>query len=67
MVIGSSFKRFTESQPPRPLLEDGECSEKHLACGDGTCFPATYFCDGSVDCPDGSDEAYCGKEFSKLD
>ncbi|XP_043513906.1 chitin deacetylase 1 isoform X1 [Frieseomelitta varia] len=50
---------MSESQPPRPLLEDGDCGEKHLACGDGTCFPATYFCDGSVDCPDGSDEAYC--------
>nr|XP_012153782.1 PREDICTED: uncharacterized protein LOC100882646 isoform X3 [Megachile rotundata]XP_012153793.1 PREDICTED: uncharacterized protein LOC100882646 isoform X3 [Megachile rotundata] len=49
----------SETQAPRPLLENGDCDEKHLACGDGTCFPATYFCDGSVDCPDGSDEGWC--------
>lgn len=57
------FKRFTETRPPRPLLEHGDCEERHLACGDGTCFPAAYFCDGSVDCPDGSDEGgWCSKK-----
>ncbi|XP_078047142.1 chitin and LDLR binding deacetylase 3 [Augochlora pura] len=49
----------SETQPPRPLLQNGDCEDKHYACGDGTCFPATYFCDGSVDCPDGSDEGWC--------
>ncbi|XP_066601729.1 chitin deacetylase 1 [Prorops nasuta] len=46
-------------QPPKPLLDHGECEEKSLACGDGTCLPRHYFCDGSVDCPDGSDEGWC--------
>ncbi|XP_051176820.1 chitin deacetylase 1 isoform X1 [Leptopilina boulardi] len=48
-----------EEQPPKPLLRDGDCEEKELACGDGTCLPSHYFCDGSVDCPDGSDEGWC--------
>lgn len=56
------FEKFlAEEQPPKPLLRDGDCEEKELACGDGTCLPSHYFCDGSVDCPDGSDEGWCGK------
>ncbi|XP_015592740.1 uncharacterized protein LOC107266605 isoform X2 [Cephus cinctus] len=48
-----------EEQPPKPLLDKGHCDKGNLACGDETCLPATYFCDGSVDCPDGSDEGWC--------
>ncbi|XP_011151123.1 uncharacterized protein LOC105190208 [Harpegnathos saltator] len=49
----------SDVQPAKPLLENGQCEEKNLACGDGTCLPTLYFCDGSVDCPDGSDEGWC--------
>ncbi|XP_017461566.1 PREDICTED: uncharacterized protein LOC108354898 [Rhagoletis zephyria] len=49
-----------ETQIPKPLLEKAECKDKtHLGCGDGTCLPNDYFCDGSVDCPDESDEGWC--------
>ncbi|KAL6264333.1 hypothetical protein P5V15_004440 [Pogonomyrmex californicus] len=49
----------SDTQPAKPLLKNGECDEESLACGDGTCLPTLYFCDGSVDCPDGSDEGWC--------
>lgn len=29
------------------------------ACADGLTLPARYFCDGSEDCGDGSDESGC--------
>lgn len=45
---------------PKPLLDKAKCPEKdQLGCADGTCLPQDYFCDGSLDCPDGSDEGYC--------
>lgn len=49
-----------EAVIPKPLLEEAECKdESHLGCADGTCLPQEYFCDGSLDCPDGSDEGHC--------
>ncbi|KAI8118034.1 hypothetical protein CVS40_10223 [Lucilia cuprina] len=52
-----------ETPVPKPLLDEAICEEEnHWGCGDGTCLPNEYFCDGSVDCPDESDEGWCDAE-----
>ncbi|XP_012282378.1 uncharacterized protein LOC105700791 [Orussus abietinus] len=50
---------ISEKQPSKPLLESEDCEDGELACGDATCLPGHYFCDGSPDCSDGSDEGWC--------
>ncbi|XP_072031301.1 uncharacterized protein [Amphiura filiformis] len=40
--------------------QEAGCSENEIACLDtGTCLPASYECDGNVDCIDESDEQDC--------
>ncbi|XP_072941582.1 uncharacterized protein [Epargyreus clarus] len=35
------------------------CYERELTCGDGSCVPRDWICDGTKDCPGGEDEAIC--------
>ncbi|CAG4954491.1 unnamed protein product [Colias eurytheme] len=35
------------------------CYGRELACGDGSCVPRDWVCDGTQDCPGGEDEAPC--------
>ncbi|XP_045777685.1 uncharacterized protein LOC123875724 isoform X1 [Maniola jurtina] len=37
------------------------CFARELACGDGTCVPRDWICDGTRDCAGGEDEAPCSK------
>ncbi len=38
------------------------CPHEHLQCGDGQCLAKSVFCDGNIDCHDGSDENACTLE-----
>jgi integrin beta 2 len=38
------------------------CYADELACGDGSCLPNQYVCDGYVDCAGGTDEVGCVAE-----
>ncbi|XP_014475627.1 PREDICTED: serine protease nudel [Dinoponera quadriceps] len=35
---------------------DRKCAKTRLRCGNGECMPKNTFCDGKVDCSDGTDE-----------
>lgn len=50
-------QNFPEIRIPKPLLDNATCdNDAYLGCANGKCIPADYFCDGSMDCTDKSDE-----------
>lgn len=48
-----------------PSASGSLCDSTMFRCGDGTCIPLSYACDGELDCNDGSDEL-CGMLPSML-
>ncbi|XP_073957691.1 uncharacterized protein isoform X2 [Choristoneura fumiferana] len=35
------------------------CFDREMGCGDGSCIPRDWLCDGAADCPNGEDETLC--------
>lgn len=43
---------------------EGEClGEDKFPCMGGGCILQSQYCDGIVNCEDGTDESFCGKQF----
>ena len=41
------------------------CPDYSFTCGDGSCISSSFVCDTKPDCPDESDEIFCGKKYKK--
>ena len=49
------------------FVSNGLCLHGHAMCDEGTCILSHYVCDGTVDCPDESDEVDCSHVCSSSD
>ncbi|XP_037078983.1 LOW QUALITY PROTEIN: chitin deacetylase 1-like [Pollicipes pollicipes] len=62
-VQDCELKQRPKLARPQFNTEDPLCLDANeLACGDNTCLARELFCDGNVDCTDGSDENICDRE-----
>ena len=50
---------FAEPGEKDPIVF--ECPDTYFKCPGNYCIPFHYVCDGEWQCPDGQDEAECGK------
>jgi hypothetical protein len=51
--VGSGRTQCGNTSPP------SGCGPESFPCNSGGCIPYSWACDGSYDCPNGSDEDYC--------
>uniref|UniRef100_A0A0R3U1K2 Basement membrane-specific heparan sulfate proteoglycan core protein n=1 Tax=Mesocestoides corti TaxID=53468 RepID=A0A0R3U1K2_MESCO len=49
---------ITGQQKEVPIVITNPCRHGQLSCKDGTCISSNEFCNGRVDCSDGSDESH---------
>lgn len=75
LLAGILLAYYCESMAPPPLASPvcpltvsfwfpGSSSCVHgVQCGDGSCVWESQWCDGTVHCPGGQDEASCGSSL----